>query len=121
MVRAVAALSRGPALETRFLPQPLRGLVEAAVSSAATSRREEYLLEPEVVNTETALAAVSPLERPMASPRAEFDGWTLVEVEREMLRRALQATAGHRGRAAARLGISPRALYDKIKRLDVEV
>ena len=121
-IRAVAALSRGPVLEPRFLPQPLRGLVEAAVSSAATAPKEEYQLKPDgLVNTQTALAAVSSTTGGSSSRRAEFDGWTLVEVEREMLRRALQATAGHRGRAAARLGISPRALYDKIKRLNVEV
>ena len=98
-MRAVAALSRGPELEVRFLPQPLRGLVEASLQA-----------EPEVaVTMETTPAAA-----------ASYDGWTLQEVEREMVRRALVATDGHRGRAAARLGISARALYDKIKRLGVD-
>jgi|GEM_PF-1928848 len=119
-IRAVAALSRGPDLETRFLPHPLRGLVDEAVASAATSRGDA--LQADAVSTLSALDAVDLAQtRPAEPSRGEFDGWTLVEVEREMLRRALDATAGHRGRAAARLGISPRALYDKIKRLEVEV
>ncbi|MCO4768494.1 MAG: sigma-54-dependent Fis family transcriptional regulator [Deltaproteobacteria bacterium] len=116
-MRAVAALSRGPDLETRFLPQPLRGLVEEAVQAAATDGAD-YLLHADSVRTETALEPVS--DAPTRPSRREFDGWTLVEVEREMLRRTLNATSGHRGRAAAQLGISPRALYDKIKRLGVE-
>ena len=99
-LRAVAALSRGPELEPRFLPQPLRSMVEEATQGATT------------VSDVPAI--------PSAGPE-EFDGWTLQEVEREMIRRALNTTAGHRGKAAARLGISPRALYDKIKRLEVTV
>jgi DNA-binding NtrC family response regulator len=119
-VRAVAALSRGPNLEPRFLPQPLRGLVEEAVASTARELREDIPREGAAVSTATALRAVE-AARPPDEPRVEYDGWTLIEVEREMLRRALAACDGHRGRAAAQLGISPRALYDKIKRLEIEV
>jgi len=113
-MQAVAALSRGPDLEPRFLPQPLRGFVEESVATTATAG-PEVRLAPEDAPTESAMAPVA------ESSRAEFDGWTLVEVEREMLRRALHTTGGHRGRAAAQLGISPRSLYDRIKRLNVEV
>ena len=99
-LRAVAALSRGPDLETRFLPQPIRGMVEESAQGATTV---------------SDVPAITP------PTGEEFDGWTLQEVERAVIRRALNATAGHRGKAAARLGISPRALYDKIKRLDVSI
>ena len=84
-MRSVAAMSRGPDLEARFLPLPLREMVDGGSSGG---RKDD-----------------------------PFDGWTLAEVEREMIRRALDATAGHRGRAAQRLGITARSLYDKIRRL----
>jgi DNA-binding NtrC family response regulator len=84
-MRSVAAMSRGPELEARFLPMPLRGTVQGG---PALERKTQ-----------------------------PFDGWTLAEVEREMIKRALDATGGHRGRAAQQLGITPRALYDKIRRL----
>ena len=102
-LRAVAALSRGPDLESRFLPEPLRGMVEDASQGATT------------------VSDVPAVRPPQDGGSDAFDGWTLQEVERAMIRRALKATAGHRGQAAARLGISPRALYDKIKRLGVTV
>jgi two-component system response regulator FlrC len=47
-------------------------------------------------------------------PPAALDG-TLREIEREAIRRALEATGGHRKQAAARLGIGLRTLYEKIK------
>jgi two-component system response regulator FlrC len=43
-----------------------------------------------------------------------FEG-SLKDVEREAIRRALEATSGHRKKAAERLGIGLRTLYDKIK------
>ena len=87
-VRSVATMSRGE-LEARFLPRGLREAVDAPVTLKA---------------------------EPVQGPDP-YDGWTLTEVEREMIRLAMQATCGHRGRAAQRLGITPRALYDKIRRL----
>jgi two-component system response regulator AtoC len=50
---------------------------------------------------------------------AVLDG-TLQDVEREAIRRALVATAGHRKKAAARLGIGLRTLYEKIKAYKLE-
>ena len=43
-----------------------------------------------------------------------LDG-TLKEIEQAAIRRALEATDGHRKNAAARLGIGLRTLYDKLK------
>jgi two-component system response regulator FlrC len=43
-----------------------------------------------------------------------LDG-TLADLEREAIRRALQATGGHRKQAAARLGIGLRTLYEKLR------
>ena len=42
-------------------------------------------------------------------------GGTLKDIEREAIRQALAREGGHRKRAAARLGIGLRTLYDKIK------
>ncbi len=93
-MRAVALMSRGR-LEARFLPPGLAAAVTACEGGA----------------TSTADAPI---------PGDEFDGWTLAEVEREMIRRALAATDGHRGRAAARLGITSRSLYDRVRRFEIE-
>ena len=91
-MRAVALMSRGPRLEARFLPAALASLL----SGGST----------------TTEAPIPELD--------EYDGWTLDEVEREMIRRALLATDGHRGQAAARLGITARSLYDRIRRYELE-
>ena len=45
----------------------------------------------------------------------------LAEVERRAIRRALLASAGNRTRAAERLGISRRQLFDKIREYDIEI
>ena len=44
---------------------------------------------------------------------------TLEEIEREAIRRALEEVSGNRRRAAERLGMGERTLYDKIKRYGV--
>jgi two-component system response regulator AtoC len=44
---------------------------------------------------------------------------TVSELERAAIERALAATGGNRRRAAARLGIGLRTLYDKLKRYDL--
>jgi DNA-binding NtrC family response regulator len=41
----------------------------------------------------------------------------MAEYERDLILAALQATGGHQRRAAARLGILPTTLYEKMKRL----
>jgi DNA-binding NtrC family response regulator len=91
-LRAVAAMSRGPDLEVRFLPQPLRRMIEHGDLDESSKARSSSAVDA-------------------------YDGWTLGEVEREMIRRALLASDGHRGRTAQGLGITPRTLYDKIKKL----
>jgi two-component system response regulator FlrC len=41
---------------------------------------------------------------------------TMVDIEREAIRRALDEAAGNRRRAAQQLGIGERTLYDKLRR-----
>jgi len=52
----------------------------------------------------------------MASPLADIAGGTMEEIERGAIERALAETGGNRRRAAERLGIGERTLYDKLKR-----
>ena len=53
---------------------------------------------------------------PEAADVAETSPQTVSELERNAIERALLATGGNRRRAAARLGIGLRTLYDKLKR-----
>ncbi len=89
VIRSVCGMSRGPELEARFLPVALRNAIVA----------------PTVLLPEDA--------------PYPYEGWTLLEVERDILVKTLQRHGGHRSHTAVALGISPRALYDKMKRLRV--
>ncbi len=56
---------------------------------------------------------------PAAAPAAAGPVRTMVELEREALQRALAECGGNRRRAAERLGIGLRTLYEKLKRYDL--
>ncbi len=58
------------------------------------------------------------VERPASDPRAKAAG-TLESAERVAIERALADSAGNRRRAADRLGIGLRTLYEKIKRYGI--
>jgi transcriptional regulator with PAS, ATPase and Fis domain len=59
-------------------------------------------------------------DRPIR-PKITFEiGTALDEVEREMVIRALSVTKNNRKRAAEILGISRRALYNKLRKHDIE-
>lgn len=53
------------------------------------------------------------------APATRDDARTMSELEGDAIRRALDQTGGNRRAAAARLGISVRTLYDKLKRLEI--
>ena len=89
VVHSVCGMSRGPDLEERFLPSALR----------------------QAISIPTVLL-------PHSAPYP-YEGWTLLEIERDILVKTLQRHGGHRSHTAVALGISPRALYDKMKRLKV--
>ena len=57
---------------------------------------------------------------PARSRRGADEGHTLADLEREAVRAALDAVDGNRRRAADRLGIGLRTLYDKLKRYDLD-
>jgi two-component system response regulator FlrC len=70
--------------------------------------RAAILAEGDVVRGED-------LQVTMASPLAASGG-TMEEIERSAIERALSESGGNRRRAAERLGIGERTLYDKLKR-----
>jgi len=63
--------------------------------------------------TDLALGPQSPQGRPGLTG-------TLKELEQEAIRQTLAETGGHRKRAAERLGIGLRTLYDKLKEYDLQ-
>ncbi|MDI7267673.1 MAG: sigma-54 dependent transcriptional regulator [Myxococcota bacterium] len=81
----------------------LRNALErAAILSDGDTIREEHLA----------------IEAHVAGPAAARAP-TLAELEREAIRQALAETAGNRRRAAERLGIGLRTLYEKLKQFDI--
>ncbi|HUU03945.1 MAG TPA: sigma-54 dependent transcriptional regulator [Myxococcota bacterium] len=64
------------------------------------------------------IAAGNLLLVPFERERPSLDG-TLKDLERQAISEALEATGGHRKKAAKRLGIGLRTLYDKLKEFDI--
>ena len=96
-------------------PGNVRELRNAMVSVGKLSRGEAP--ETRFLPAPLQMALQNP-SRPAGSH--PWAGWTLSEVEREQIRRALVSCGGHRGRAAARLGISARGLHAKVRRFGLE-
>lgn len=64
------------------------------------------------------MTAMSDAERPSGQRMVETasrEGWTLHRLEKEYILKVLRQTGGHRGRAAAILGIDRRTLYRKLQ------
>jgi len=60
------------------------------------------------------------LTRPAATASASGDG-SLLETEKDLIRKTLEAASGRVGRAADSLGISRSSLYQKIRRYGIVV
>jgi two-component system response regulator HydG len=114
------------------LHKPLPGLTPGAEEQLAAAQwdgnvrelrnvieRACMLVDGEVI-TERELAAAMPAERlgPIGATLA-VDGDLLVNVERDHIQRALVRTGGNKKAAAKMLGLSRRALYRRLERLDL--
>jgi two-component system response regulator FlrC len=107
------ALGLSPEAERRLLRHDWPGnvrelgnaLERAAILAPGNRVEEEHLLLDGSAGSSGS---------PAPGPDAVWEG-TLKDVEREAIRRALEATGHHRKRAAERLGIGLRTLYDKLK------
>ena len=91
-------------------------------------RELEHTLERAAIFAQGGLITPDHLEQPEASFQSEpFDSISLSAgfhtivrgLERRLIERALHEANGNRTDAAARLGISRRLLYDKLKQLDI--
>jgi DNA-binding NtrC family response regulator len=92
-------------------PGNVRELVHAVEAAVVVCEGAEILVEHlplSVRNGSTPVAATIPIVDGERLP-------TLVELELAHIRRALEASHGHRGNAARALGISERNLYRKLK------
>ncbi len=81
----------------------------------------EFITEREIGDSVPSPAASAPpaATRPHAEPRAHADGDLLVTVERDHIQRALVRAGGNKKAAAKMLGLSRRALYRRLERLDL--
>jgi two-component system response regulator AtoC len=110
------------------------GRQELSLSNEARERLRSYewpgnvrelanVLERAAILTDGTIIGVEHLgiaAPPRPALGAGLPAVTLGELEREAIRQALEATGGHRKRAAARLGIGLRTLYEKLKQHALE-
>ncbi len=99
-------------LKARAWPGNVRELentIERSVllSSGSVLTKEHLLLCNGVGGKDVPKAAIS--------ERTSFDGITIKDVERDLIRKTLEETGGNRTKAARRLGISIRTLRNKLK------
>ncbi|MBI4600999.1 MAG: sigma 54-interacting transcriptional regulator [Planctomycetes bacterium] len=111
--------ARPKRLEPEAMDRMLRYPWPGNVRELSNEVRRLALLAP---GEEIGIEHLSPHVREGAvlRPAAPGDGApvrTLAEAEREAIRAALRATGGHRGKAAAALGISRSTLYLKLKEM----
>jgi two-component system, NtrC family, response regulator HydG len=98
----------------------LRNVIERAAILAdgefITERELAPCMPPAVVLPSMTVPSVAPASAPVA---AKPDTDLLVNVERDHIQRALVRTGGNKKAAAQMLGLSRRALYRRLERLDL--
>jgi two-component system, NtrC family, response regulator AtoC len=122
--RAAAELGRPPLklsqeAGARLAGAPLRGNIRELKNllerAAILAEGGEVLAEHIWLDPAAAMGAPAPA--PAAGP--SMTSGSLDELEREAIQRALAESGGNRRRAAERLGIGLRTLYEKLKRYDL--
>ena len=112
----VGRLQLSEAAEHRLRSAEWRGNVRALRN---TLERAAILADGPVVEPEQLTpSGVDAL--PGSAPVAPADDSTLADLEREAIQRALASVGGHRKKAAERLGIGLRTLYDKLKKYGLD-
>ena len=126
LLKACAELGRRP---LRLDASARAALRQAAWSGnvrelANTLERAAILVEGDVVSARDlavpGLAKAAPAPASAPAPAVDASPRSLNDLEREAIATALRHFAGNRGKAAEALGISVRALYDKIKRFSLD-
>jgi two-component system response regulator AtoC len=105
------------AIESRDWPGNVRQL-ENALARAAIAARGRAIL-PEHLEAEEPAESLTSTPPPGEGAEVVPLRALLADVERRAIRRALVACGGNRTRAAERLGISRRQLFDKIREYDL--
>jgi DNA-binding NtrC family response regulator len=98
-------------------PGNVRELKNVIQRAVLISKGEELTMDlmPERIR-EAAAVAQSPTEEPYAAESRIHAGMTLEAVEKEFIAMTLAATRGNKKQAALQLGISRRALYNKLQK-----
>jgi two-component system response regulator AtoC len=106
--------------ELRGNIRELKNVLERAaiLADGGVVRPEHVWIEPSSVSTPPSSPAMA-AERDPVVPEPPPSQGTLESVERIAIERALAESAGNRRRAADRLGIGLRTLYDKLKRYGI--
>ncbi len=114
----------------RLMASPLRGNIRELknILERAAILTEGGVVRAEHVWLDPATAFASPAAAPASSAAHADTGGSgspaiaagsLEDIERQAIQRALSETGGNRRRAAAKLGIGLRTLYEKLKRYDL--
>jgi two-component system response regulator FlrC len=101
----------------RLHPDAVRRIAGAPWSGNV--RELANALERAAIMSEGEVVSAQDIGLSATAPQAREDSRTMSELEADAIRRALDHTAGNRRAAAARLGISVRTLYDKLKRYEI--
>ncbi len=111
LARLAAGLGRPPlTLDDLARERILHGAWRGNVRELANAlERAAILADGDVVHGDD-------LHISMTAPADDFSGSTMEDIERRAIHRALEESGGNRRRAAERLGIGERTLYDKLKR-----
>ena len=91
----------------------LKNVIQRAVLLAKSSELTPDLLPPRIRETEASSATEAPSQSPIQV------GMPLAEIEKEFIEMTLASVSGNKRKAASILGISRRALYNKLKRFGV--
>jgi DNA-binding NtrC family response regulator len=109
--RKTVALETLETLRRHPWPGNVRELLHAVEAAVIVCEGPEIL--PEHLPASVRGATLSPATPPVMASDGRIP--TLAEMEVEHIRRAIEASRGHRGNAAKTLGISERNLYRKLK------
>ncbi|HSE85465.1 MAG TPA: sigma-54 dependent transcriptional regulator [Candidatus Binatia bacterium] len=91
----------------------LKNVIQRAVLLAKSAELTPDLLPPRIRETEASSTAEAPNQSPIQV------GMALAEIEREFIKMTLASVSGNKRKAASILGISRRALYNKLKRFGI--
>jgi two-component system response regulator FlrC len=128
LARISASLDRPPLtldeeaaawIRTAHWPGNVRELANV-LERAAILAEGDILSAGDLALPPSAAAAFPAVAAPVVEVRPTGEARTMADIEEEAIRQALAEVGGNRRRAAERLGIGVRTLYEKLKRYGIE-